>query len=70
MRELFSQTEHYINEYRATLPDDSAIARAIDRNDSWRRIAVIARNEGHALFAAYLDQAHGNWIEQPSIRAA
>lgn len=70
MRQLFSETEHYINEYRASLPDNSLTARSIDRNDSWPRIAITARGEGHELFARCLEQAFSSWNEQPVIRAA
>lgn len=70
MRELFSETERYINEYRSTLPAGSATAHAIDRNDSWMRIAAIAYSEGHNLFALYLEQADCSWNEQPEIRVA
>lgn len=70
MRQLFSETEHYINEYRSQLSDVSATARAIDRNDSWTRVALVARAEGHELFARYLEQANGSWNEQPHIRVA
>ena len=70
MRQLFSQTERYINDYRASLPDNSQTARAIDRNDSWARIAVAARGEGHESFARCLEEAFSSWKEQPVIRAA
>lgn len=70
MRELFSETESFINEYRAKLTDTSLTARAIDRNDSWTRIALIARQEGHEFFALYLEQAHCSWNQQPQVRVA
>lgn len=70
MRELFSETEQFINEYRANLDDTSATAHAIDRNDSWTRISLIARKEGHEFFALYLEQAQCSWTEQPEVRVA
>lgn len=70
MRQLFSKTEQHINEFRATLPENSLTARAIDRNDSWLRIMVAARAEGHELFACYLEEADSSLRGQPLTRAA
>ncbi len=64
MRELFSETEYYIQEFRAIIPATSQTARSIDGNEPWSRIAAFAKQEGFASFACYLDHAHHSWAEQ------
>lgn len=74
MRELFSETQYYIQEFRAIIPATSQTARSIDENAPWLRIAESAKAEGFTSFACYLDHAHHSWAEQihtgPSHRAS
>ncbi|HEV2043011.1 MAG TPA: hypothetical protein VGT81_23680 [Casimicrobiaceae bacterium] len=42
-------------EFRAQLPDDSVLAKAIDENQPWMVIAAIAEAEGYPLFAEALE---------------
>ncbi len=55
--ELFESTEALIKKFRAQIPDDSATAKAIDREEAWGEIASYARDEGFTEFADELDQA-------------
>ncbi len=57
MDNVFFKTELQINHYRHSLPDKSPLALAIDRNDSWVRIARLASFHGHDHFAKLLIQA-------------
>jgi hypothetical protein len=49
--------ELFILRFRQTIPAGCATARSIDRNDSWRNVARIARIEGYVLFADGLERA-------------
>lgn len=64
MRELFSETEYFIKEFRGTIPASTQTARSIDRNDSWARIAFFAEQEGFVSFATYLTNAQLAWSQQ------
>ena len=44
-----------IKEFRAQLPFDSVLAKAIDENQPWMVIAAIAEAEGYPLFAEALE---------------
>ena len=44
-----------IQEFRAQLPDDSVLARAIDEKQPWMVVAAIAEAEGYPLFAEALE---------------
>ena len=46
-----SNLEQAVNEFRQMLPAASAIAQAIDRGESWTRIALNAINDGYIEFA-------------------
>jgi hypothetical protein len=56
---LSLQINALIEDFRKTIPVDSATARAIDRKDSRRKIVLYAKAEGHLAFAAQLEQALG-----------
>lgn len=49
--------ELFILRFRQTIPPGCATARSIDRNDSWRNVARIARSESYTLFADSLERA-------------
>jgi hypothetical protein len=51
------QINALIEDFRRTIPLDSATARAIDRKDSRRKIVLYAKAEGHLRFATQLEQA-------------
>ncbi|MBU6460849.1 MAG: hypothetical protein KGQ58_08255 [Proteobacteria bacterium] len=53
----FLNTELSINSYRHMLSDTSPLAHAIDRNDSWPRLAKLALRLGHTHFAELLIHA-------------
>ncbi|MGH8727168.1 MAG: hypothetical protein ACREV9_03185 [Burkholderiales bacterium] len=46
-----------IEDFRKSIPMDSATARAIDRKDSRRKILLYAKAEGHLKFAQELEGA-------------
>lgn len=48
------QLEQVIGEFRRMLPADTATARAIDRGDAWKRIALNAVEDGYVEFASQL----------------
>jgi hypothetical protein len=54
---LSLQINTLIENFRRTIPVDSATARAIDRKDSRRKIVLYAKTEGHIEFAKQLEQA-------------
>ena len=43
--------EEVIGQFRRMLPEESATARAIDRQEPWERIALNAVNDGYIEFA-------------------
>lgn len=49
--------ELQIEFFRRTIPRDCATAQSINRNDSWCRLARIARSDGYLQFARMLEQA-------------
>lgn len=49
--------ELFILRFRQTIPPGCATARSIDRNDSWRNVARIARSDDYTLFADSLERA-------------
>lgn len=51
--------EQVIGQFRRMLPEESATAQAIDRNEPWERIAVNAVDDGYIEFANEL----GSFIE-------
>jgi hypothetical protein len=46
-----SNLEQAVDEFRQMLPAASATAQAIDRGESWQRIALNAINDGYIEFA-------------------
>jgi RNA polymerase nonessential primary-like sigma factor len=54
---LFIHIELQIELFRRTISHDSATEQSINRNDSWSRLARIARSEGYLQFARMLEQA-------------
>jgi hypothetical protein len=54
---LSLQINALIEDFRKTIPVDSATARAIDRKDSRRKIVLYAKAEGHLEFAQQLEGA-------------
>jgi hypothetical protein len=54
---LSLQINALIEDFRKSVPVDSATARAIDRKDSRRKIALYAKAEGYLKFAEQLEQA-------------
>lgn len=64
MQKIYYRTELYIHRFRITLDQDSPLARSIDRNDSWVRIAAYARDEGHLDFALALEAANNAFAMQ------
>lgn len=67
MNELF-KIELFIFRFWQTLPSGCATARSIDRNDSWRTVARIARSEDYAHFADGLEQVclQAGWPAAPA----
>lgn len=51
--------EQVIGQFRRMLPEESATARAIDRQEPWERIALNAVDDGYIEFANEL----GSFIE-------
>lgn len=51
--------EQVIDQFRRMLPEESATAQAIDRNEPWERIAINAVDDGYIEFANEL----GSFIE-------
>jgi hypothetical protein len=52
----FSNLEQAVNDFRQMLPATSATAQAIDRGESWKRIALDAINDGYIEFAKELSE--------------
>ncbi|MDE3021882.1 MAG: hypothetical protein KGI54_08485 [Pseudomonadota bacterium] len=55
MQSLFMETELTIHKFRLQLEPKSLTAQSIDRNDSWTKIAEIAREEHHDAIARFLE---------------
>lgn len=64
MHRLFIQTEAMLNEFRKHIPTDSKTAKSIDRNDSWDRIALFAKDDGFMELAERLERTKHQLLEQ------
>ena len=56
---MMASLEQVIAQFRRMLPEESATARAIDRQEPWERIALNAVDDGYIEFANEL----GSFIE-------
>lgn len=57
MQRLFIQTEAMLYEFRKHIPTDCKTAKSIDRNDSWDRVALFAKNDGFLEIAEQLERS-------------
>ncbi len=54
MHRLVIQTEAMLYEFRKHISTDCKTAKSIDRNDSWDRVASIAKDDGFLELAEQL----------------
>ncbi|MBL8259087.1 MAG: hypothetical protein JNM60_04650 [Candidatus Competibacteraceae bacterium] len=59
-------THEFIRAIRATLPNDSATAAAIDRGAAWEEISELAEQEGLHHLASTLFEAEQERLRDPS----
>lgn len=64
MQPLFIQTEAMLYKFRKSIPTDCKTAKSIDRNDSWDRIALFAKDDGFMELAEQLETSKRQLIEQ------
>ena len=65
MQSLFMETELTIHKFRQQLEPKSLTAQSIDRNDSWKKIAKIARVEHHDSIARFLESITNQFSDFP-----
>ncbi|MCL4470551.1 MAG: hypothetical protein ACYC05_07980 [Sulfuricella sp.] len=56
MHRLFIQTEAILYEFRKHIPASCKTAKSIDRNDSWDRVALFAKDDGFLEIAEQLER--------------
>lgn len=64
MHRLVIQTEAMLYEFRKHIPTDCKTARSIDRNDSWDRVATIAKDDGFLELAEQLEESKNRLLVQ------
>lgn len=64
MQHLFIQTEAMLYKFRKGIPTDCKTAKSIDRNDSWDRIALFAKDDGFMGLAEQLETSKRQLLEQ------
>lgn len=64
MHRLVIQTEAMLYEFRKHIPTDCKTARSIDRNDSWDRVASIAKDDGFLELAEQLEESKNRLLVQ------
>jgi hypothetical protein len=57
MQRLFIQTEAMLYKFRKNIPTDCKTAKSIDRNDSWDRVALFAKDDGFLEIAEQLEKS-------------
>lgn len=57
MQRLFIQTEAMLYKFRKNIPADCETAKSIDRNDSWDRVALFAKDGGFLEIAEQLEKS-------------
>lgn len=63
MNRLIIQTEAMLYEFRKHILADCKTARSIDRNDSWDRVALFAKDDGFIELAAQLEKSKHQLLE-------
>jgi len=64
MHRLVIQTEAMLYEFRKHISTDCRTAKSIDRNDSWDRVATIAKDDGFLDIAEQLVKSKCQLLEQ------
>jgi len=64
MHRLIIQTEAMLYEFRKHIPTDCKTAKSIDRNDSWDRVAIFAKDDGFLEIAEQLEKSKHQLTEQ------
>ena len=64
MQHLFIQTEAMLYKFRKSISTDCKTAKSIDRNDSWDRVATIAKDDGFLELAEQLVKSKYQLLEQ------
>ncbi len=56
MHRFFIQAEAMLYEFRKHIPTNCKTAKSIDRNDSWDRVALFAKDDGFLEIAEQLER--------------
>lgn len=64
MHHLVIQTEAMLYEFRKHIPTDCKTAKSIDRNDSWDRVAMFAKDDGFLKLAEQLEESKHRLLDQ------
>jgi len=56
MHRFFIQAETMLYEFRKRIPTNCKTAKSIDRNDSWDRVALFAKDDGFLEIAEQLER--------------